>query len=476
MSVCVIGAGLSGLASACKIKIQDSSATVVVIADGCPSNTRIAGQRFRTRVSESNLTDKESFLQLLRSRNFGIQTAEMTLFATTAIQETRFWRGFEPRAINVDHDPLPGTDLPSWFGPQLGSPNPTGYGHGASVIKWFEGLAIKLGVKFLSGTVVSLNRLSSSITSIDVKVDSERTLRLTARNYVLAGGSIGGRMFESTNVKIQRSPQELAWEAGLGLTNSTMFMFHIMGNCNQSGRPKIGCFETDRLSGVKVFLPDGAGEYHDKDTSSLLQEHKAHYAFKEISRKFMKHGGVCRIEFPDQSSKTARVSHHYSHIAVETRDGASVVGASNLTAVGDAAGTGFWSGHQIRFPGVALANCLVGAEAVRAIMASRYLCSDLEIEEVPGCQGNRFELTQTDECGLKEMNTAYLLAMEFGDDPLQSVKEWIDALQTKIDISKAPSSLLEISLFTAQSCLEVYNGRSEPIVGYKGVQERIELL
>lgn len=37
-------------------------------------------------------------------------------------------------------------------------------------------------------------------------------------------------------------------------------------------------------------------------------------------------------------------------------------GVGNLYAVGDAAGTGHWCGHRVRFPGVVLASCLMTAK------------------------------------------------------------------------------------------------------------------
>ena len=298
MPVCIIGGGLSAHAAAAKLLIENPKASVVILNDGGPSNSSLAGQRYRTRVADSRKSAKDSFVEMLASRNGGKETEPMRQFAKTSIDETKFWQALEPRELGVDLPSLASTDRPEWFGPQFGTSNAVGTGHGRSATNWFKKLARGLGATTMEGSVTSLNRELNYIESVNAQTRAGQQLTIAAEHFVLAGGSVGGRMFESTNVPIQNSPQELAWEAGFGLVDATKFMFHIMGNVGKDGSSRPGCFETDKLDQAKVYLPIKAGsdkEYLDKYTTDLLRNHKSHYKFSEISRRFISTGGKCRI-------------------------------------------------------------------------------------------------------------------------------------------------------------------------------------
>ncbi len=462
MPVCIIGGGLAGQAAAAKILIENPQAKVVILNDGGPGNSTLAGQRYRTRVRDSRKSGLDSFVEMLAARNDGQETKPMRQFAKTSIDETKFWQNLEPSKLGVDLPSLTSTDSPEWFGPQFGTGNAVGSGHGRSATNWFKKLAKGLGATTMEGSVTALNRRPNYIESINLQTRAGQQMRIAAEHFVLAGGSIGGRMFESTNVPIQNSPQELAWEAGFGLVDATKFMFHIMGNVGKDGTSRPGCLETDNLDQAQVYLPIEVGsdkENLDKYTTNLLRDHKAHYKFPEISRLFISRGGKCRISAPNGKSLQAQVAHHYSHLGVETDDGIAVTGVSNLSAIGDASGTGFWSGNQVRFPGTALDNCLVGAALLAKQSPGNW--SDPAVilpiaEQATAPTGDTTHQAKL----LRQINTSHLFDIEFGDRPRQSASNWVAALE----VTELESTIAQISLATARSCFDEQSGLAVPKV------------
>jgi hypothetical protein len=272
---------------------------------------------------------------------------------------------------------------------------------------------------------------------------------MQCRNYVLAGGSVGGAIFESTNVPIRNSSHELAYEAGVALVGASVNMFHILGNTNSRGETKIGCFETDNLSGSEIYLYNRESEafdIFDEITSSLLKAHEAHYHFASIAKRFLQHGGLVQIRGPQKKIEYGKVSHHYSHMGIKTANGVQASGFENLYAVGDAASTCFWTNYQVRLPGIALTNCLVTARLAALEInktddapKNATQCDEIKSSIVPPVE-NADAFSQ-----LRKINSQSLLGIEFKlQDHAQTVSEWINRLDN-LRLMEGTSPLMEIS-------------------------------
>jgi hypothetical protein len=315
-----------------------------------------------------------------------------------------------------------------------------------------------------------VDRVTGAVVALGAQRDTPRRVVISTDVYVLAGGSPGGRMFLSTNAKINHSPQELAYTAGFTLTDAALFMFHILGNCNSDGSPRTGCLETDPLAGGRVYLRDAAtGEYTvpDPETTALLAEHQAHYRFPDIARRFLRHGGVARVVLPNGVPHWGRVSHHYSHLAVATVDGVAVTGSTNLIAVGDAAGTGYWSAHQVRYPGVALAACLLTARLAQEHMV-RHEHRSARTAPLPGPCGGQHQDRAAQlmhERMIRAVNTKHLLAYEFAPRLRDAVASTWLARLAAVSAPASPSrTLFELSVLTALACrARATDGCGEPV-------------
>lgn len=463
MSVCIIGAGISGLAAAIKIKLVNHDQDVLLI-DGfySGSNTQIAGQRYRERESGKGIDPYTEILQLLANRNENNITSEMGIFASLAVKSLKFWKIFQPESVGVNLESLVFQDNKNWFGPQFGQENKAGGGRGLTIITWFKILAKQLGIQIINAEVVSLERIGNKINSISAikkekNVEFMQEIKIIADFYILAGGNLGGRMFLSTNAQIYNSPQELAFNVGLPLVDSSIYMFHIAGFCSADGSPKAGCFETDNLSKFQVYLKNNSNNQFDlldTKTTNLFKEHKAHYHFDEIAKRFIKHDGRVILNNPDNGkSLYARVSHHYSHIAVDTIDGVSVKNMSNLYAVGDASGTGFWTGRKVRLPGFALTKCLTDADWILDKADFKTINTPITIIDNNICILNKESRKdiKTFENKLRQLNTKFLFRIEFGNNKLADSKLWVESLLNFAhteDFSNK-STLFQITLCTA---------------------------
>lgn len=429
----IIGAGLAGLVAAIRLKEADPYHAVMVVDKPVPqSNTLIAGQRYRHGVSGLRLDNPEELLNLLTSRNDGKATPVMAKFARLADQELEYWLS-QPGFVTTN-------DSKHWFGPQFGDANKQGAGRGHSVIAWFKDRAIKLGVNFMKADAKKLLVDESDILGVTSLIDGS-LVDLTADNYILANGNAGGYLFQSTNRAIRDSGSQLIFEAGLGLNDFEVNMLHPFSRTNTKGDSLVGCYETDRLEKARVYL-DGLADkpIFDERTTDLLSAHEAHYHFPEIAERFIAFGGVVKIVFPDNSQRLARVSHHYSHMSIDTGDGVSVNGVNNLFAVGDAAGTGFWTNHKERFPGFALVKALVdGGVSTNAIL-SRSESADVSIkslqtepmQELTSAVLNRV-LTREDEIAIRKINTKNLLALHVSKNQnarAELAEQWVDDLRS----------------------------------------------
>lgn len=465
MSTLIVGSGLAGLTTAIKLRMENPESKVSILEKAHPeSNTQISGMRFRQRISGRNRDPESDIRELLASRNSGIITDPMRLFAKDSIAELQFWAEVG----------LPKTDSPEWFGPQFGTPNASGEGRGASVLRTLKEKAKELGVTFIQGEAIGINKQGSSIEGIRVQkiAATSGIAELRADTYVLAGGSIGGNMFESTNKHIDFPPQLLAYEAGLNLWNPTLHMLHPFGRSNDQGAAKRGCFETDNLANTEVSFAV-SGE-KDTTTTDLLRDHKAHYEFPSICRRFLENGGA--VVLRDRATgkeRHARVSHHYSHLSIQTEGGVKVSGVDNLYAVGDASGLGEVTGHRVRFPGVALTKCLVDAAVVAKLLRREGSGHALTKSQLPD------DMLKSEEVpnGLIKANTEGLFGVEFGKnthEQLAATGMWIDALKP-LD---SASALVSLSRATSEAfLLKVGLGISEPIiVNQHGVKAEGSLL
>lgn len=461
MAICIIGAGLSGLALSIYIKLTKSDVKITLINSKKSGNTMMAGQRFRPLIKKEKNYAENLFIELLQKRNNGEITEEMKYFAKTAKEELEFWTHLKPKDLGFDISPLNWKQEENWFGPQLGEANQAGFGRGKNLISWLTNLAINLGVEIIEGNVTKLNREDDKINSIQLEANQEVYL-LSYQYYVLAGGSIGGSLFNSTNVPITNSPQELAFDMGAELVGGTVNMFHILGNTNINGDIKVGCFETDNLEAANIYLYDkkhNSFSIYDDETTKLLSQHQAHYHFYDISKRFLEHGGIVQIRSPNHEINYGRVSHHYSHMGIKTTDGVKVCGISNLFAIGDASNTGHWTGYKVRYPGMALSNCLVTAKLVAdSLSVIKFDSKKTQINKLSSSCEKIKNLSI-----LKKINTDSLLSLEFQlDDEAETISKWHKKL-ANIKEKNQNSILLDISFQLAKAFKTTTNtGSFEP--------------
>ncbi|MBP6993960.1 hypothetical protein KBB12_01855 [Candidatus Woesebacteria bacterium] len=358
MSTLVIGSGLAGLITVIHTKTGKPGEDVLMVEKPFPEgNTLIAGQRIRAGVAGKRIMPVDEIMSLLTRRNNGKITRQMGVFAETLIREISYWHKCE----------VPHSDNPLWFGPQWGKPELHGVSKSHSLIEWFRNKASDLGVIFRSLEVIKLYREDSLITGVLAKDANSKLFVLKADNYVLAGGSSTGLLFESTNRVIHYPPQLLAHDVGIPLSGSTVTMTHPFGFCSRDLRSIPGCYETDAIAQHQVY---DTNENRLYDVEDLLQRHKAHYHFPKISSDFWKIGGNISLVSSDKTVKKTRVSVHYNQLGIQTTDGVCVNNINNLYAVGDASGLNYWTNHTERFPGFAIGNCLVsGRMCANAIYA-----------------------------------------------------------------------------------------------------------
>ncbi len=451
----IVGAGLAGLATAIKLKERCPDETVIVLDKlHSQSNTQIAGQRIRAGISGHRKSSSAEILSLLSVRNDGHSTEEMKLFAGVAQQELDYWLDRE--------DSIEYHDQSNWFGPQLGTGNRAGHGRGHSVLAWFRKTAQDHGVHLVTASVTKLSISGGIAEALEVADGKGGEARIEAGNIILANGSATGSLYHSTNRTIDNSAHELAYDAGLDLVDSTLHMLHPFGFCAPDGTLRTGCFETDQLQSAKVFLNGlSSRPVYDDETTRLLHEHKAHYHFPEIMRRFMRHGSVVKLEFED-GSKLARVGYHYGHMGIDTSDGISVTGVQNLAAVGDASGLGYWTGRKERFPGFALLKCFTDAE----LYARRRESDDSPLRARLSLQPVQPTYSRVQAVGintLNDINTEHVLQYAIDADRRQDiVSSWVGKTRLEQIESLSPT-LASMSLAVALGHAQRLAGRPDTI-------------
>lgn len=433
MSVCIIGDGLAAHATAMEMKIANPTLGITMIGKQNSENqTQIAGMRLRTRIANSNDDPYQQLIELFASRNNNVITDQMKHFASISRDKVEFWQKFD------NHDPLPFHDSKELFGPQWGNSNAAGLGRGLDVLRWFKRNAVKLGIEYRQAEIQKVfvnNGSVDGLIALNQQTDTEgKYLEIYADQYVFAGGTPGGSMFKSTNKATKFTPQELLFEAGLPIIDSSLIMTHPFGRLKNDKTPTHGCFETDNLQNAVVVFPDGT---IDEATTTMLREHKAHYHFPEIVQRFREKGSVIELHFKDDQNRylldktgkprieLAGLSHHYSHMSIPTSDGVAIAGLDNGFAVGDAAGTGHWFNHKVRFPGTALANCLVGAEMMSQHAAYLPNGQDMQIN-ISHYYEPEEGLTPDELQEMREINTHYLFDIECSSpqDAKRKAQEW----------------------------------------------------
>jgi len=452
LDVAIIGAGMAGLATAVRAKESRPELSIAVIEKRVPqSNTQISGQRYRAGKNHQRLDGPREIAELMGARNKGIITPEMVAFGEIGCREIDTW---------TERFGMPVTDNPEWFGPQFGDPTKR-TGFGKQVLEYMKLVALRMGVEFIVGETVDLVRDDDMIGSVEL-MNEDGMQMLGAVAIVIANGSAGGNLFLSTNKKISHSAPELAMKAGLPLVGSTINMLHPFGRCDASGKPRVGCFETDKLSDADVYLGLDGGTF-DETTTSLLREHAAHQSMRDIARRFREHGSVVTLKYPDGSTDIARVSHHYSHMGIKTTDGVHVEGMQNLFAVGDASDIGYWTAYNERLPGIALTKCLVDAALVADALQSMQ----------PTTQ--RRELTRTAptvsrqdhalcDTHVRDINTTSMIAWNLSDTAMNRTHlstEWRNQLD---QVEASTSDFLTLSKKVAAAHILASQGVKEPII------------
>jgi|GEM_PF-1687440 len=478
MSVCIVGAGLSGLATAVRIKIQDRNIPVFVIQSPIKrSATLQAGMRIRTRKSGKGTEPADEIISLLSSRS-GKKTPQIEEFAFLTLEEVKFWQTLNPGEFGVEIGNLQYEDKKEWFGPQWG----IGKAKGKETLSWFEELARGLGVEFIELEIFQIRIKNGVAKSLVGKGRNGDSFLVESEVFILANGGMSGKLFNSTNVDIENSAHELLWKAGIPITDSTYHLIHPFCISNEQGVPLCGCYETDNLADYEVWVWDKNSQTYVRNplivisdgqkvqVEDLLKNHIAHYHFKEIARCFFDSGMPVRIVSCDGKTRYATVCHHYGHFSPKKEeDGVSIFGIKNLLAVGDAAGFGHILGHSVRLPGTALAWCLVSARKASNIICERYRSHNSESFRI-SLTADSEDHNKNYRClerKIRDINTRYLFLLELSDNSRNKIEElcyeWIESLKRISEEGFSNNHILEISLSVAFANLKVRIGKeNEP--------------
>ncbi len=445
MSTVIAGAGISGLTCAIYLKRSRPHKDVVVVSETGTSNSKLAGQRYRTRLD--GLSD---LAQMCAAQRFdGLDRTRLEQFFSTGRDVLRDFT----QARDGVGEPLTFRDRQEWFGPQLGEIAASGKGIGTSVLAWLRMQAMRLGVQFrhgeLRGIEIDAQGRAQSATLVSEK---HGNFLLAADHWVIATGGPSGSLFHSTNADNGATLLVELIEAGFPVRDADIFMLHMAGICDESGRPKKGCHETDLLRNHQVFLQDERGGFSipAPRITALLAQNRAHYHFAEVCREIIAHGGVAKYVHGDDV-RYGRVMHHYSHLGMRTDDGVSVSGAKNILAVGDASGIGHWIGSRERLPGMALLHCLVTGHLAGRLLADA------------GSSGGQVELMPAREAGgsrpggeleaLRNINTRGLYGFFAKDDA--ACKRWKAELDPSAPTwSSGVHRLVPVSRLVSQRCNE----------------------
>ncbi|MFO0703850.1 MAG: hypothetical protein U0525_03955 [Patescibacteria group bacterium] len=423
MSTVIIGSGLSGILTAINIKNTSLEEDVLILDPNMNlSNTLIAGQRIRAGIAGQRTAPSDEIIELLTSRNDGIVTESMKIFTNVLLEEIEKWQKLG----------VPFVDDKLWFGPQWGNTELKGIAKSKSVLDYFKNKAESSHVKFTKLKITQLEIKNEKITSI-IATDNKCEYEIFADNFVLAGGSSTGLLFDSTNREFELPPQLLASDAGLKLYDGTLTMIHPFGKCGNNNKPVAGCYETDLLTDIKLLNSSKDLQWIE----DLLKDHKAHYQFPKICKELWRIGGILEFEKSNGERFKSCVSIHYNQLGIQTNDGVSVMGVENVFAVGDAAGVGYFTNHKVRFPGFALGNCLVTSNLAAKLISNRKNKGGINIRDIGSAKiRKKSDVIKK----LKEINTKHVCAINLEDKTeIDICNKWIKELEMLSELKDATS-------------------------------------
>ena len=454
MGVCVVGGGLSGLAAAARVKIDRPDLDVLLVQKpAAAGNTLIAGQRYRTRgeLPAGPGSDPHGLHAALIARNGGEIDLNMESFAFRSVSALNFWLAAHELRQLPDQPPLKYSEEVLSFGPRLGDPASAAQRAGRYVLQWFRELAKRLRVRFFPAEVTRLVLDGDRIHELAAERraasgEREGAFKIEADQYVLAAGNPAGSLFDSTNVPCRGSAVELAFAAGLPISDVTTHLLHPFARVSCKGRAAAGCLSTDDLDRVEVGFENGA---LDRRTTELLRDHRAHYHFPEIAQRFIEQHSPVVLRYADGRRMRCGVAHHCSQMGIQTADGVAIEGLTNAFAVGDASSIGHWTAHRPRLPGTALTKCLLDAELVNERLAGAPPGKCAAIEPSAQLHPAR-DLTEPESGELRSLNTSFLLEcmMDGGPEAARGAG-WRRALERTGIPRDIP--LMELSLALAEA-------------------------
>jgi hypothetical protein len=352
MSTVIVGAGISGLATAIFIKESSPREDVAILYDG-GSNSSISGNRFRSGA-DNKPDDLQAMIDAISSREYGAdntnQVIDFCILGRTALE--RFSR---IDGLSAHYDPC-------WFGPKITS-SFADKNHRApapNTLNYLKGLASDKGVRIARYAVTSLNHSASS----GWQCRTDRGPLITSDRVVLASGSPCGRAFgpDSTNRSISGSAVELVLGEKIeGIDESSIhgvgnIMLHPFGKLSPDGTSVVGCYATDSISDTEVYT-EGKRNYYIEE---MLRLHTAHSSFPEIIGKVGLEGANYFVKEGVKHPFAPAV--HYWHVGLKP-EGSYIEMLPGLFVAGESGNTIRYFDSE-RLPGTALTMCLADAHQI----------------------------------------------------------------------------------------------------------------
>lgn len=453
-SFIIVGAGFAGLISAIKLKIYFPENEVIVIdKHQKTANTFMSGMRLRKFCPgkyKAPPSDEKAIEDLRHLLKYIDDERKIELFSRYIVEEINFWeKDIYKELKNVEK--LETRYFPYWFGPQWAG------GEGRRVLEWLENIARGLGIERLKGELIDLSISDKKVEFLKI-FDGTRFYLIRGDFFVLATGSSTGFLTASTNLKTNGSQVIVYYKKKLPLVGSTVYMIHPFGRALKDGTPIPGCWATDELVNVEVWL---GSKFRDKNTEKLLKLHKLHDEFRSTVERFLSCSkGIILLKFFDKLVYS-RVSIHYYQLGLKTIDGVKVEGFDNLYAVGDAEG---WllTNFKPRIPGLGLSKALVDARILVEsfkdvrVSGSRVSVLDVETEDLD----KQFDFEELEKA--RKLFTHYFLKCFLGKIKKEEILRWREDLEQ----IKLPYDLKRLYF----SIIEAHNRRF-----FQGLQEPINI-